>query len=297
MRRFAIALLIVAASCLPIPADNPRATKTPFPAATKTPLPTVTASPTITPTPTEEPARIYNFLLLGGDWRAHRQGTRYGDKTDVMLLVSIKMEKPARISVVQFPRNFWTPVEAFPDMWLFHVYRREGFIGLHYYFQQVFGMDLDGIFYIHMDNFATLVDDVGGVFIGGTIVQGEDLLAYLRDNENNWGCPEYDCGNRQYKTLLALGNAFHRYLRDDPIVAARVFVGRWGGLIETDWSAFDYFVLGAQIAWEVLQGYEVEFYKLTRSGCIEYGDTPLEVRGWIVSGDVKTWMQEVTHAP
>ncbi|KKL10549.1 hypothetical protein LCGC14_2554690, partial [marine sediment metagenome] len=68
------------------------------------------AIPTPVPTPTLEPVfERTNWLLLGGDYRAHRENTDFGNKTDVIVLVSILETDPMDIAVVQFPRNLYLP--------------------------------------------------------------------------------------------------------------------------------------------------------------------------------------------
>lgn len=267
-------------------------------------MPTLDGAPTAEPAPTATPepdVEKYNFLLLGGDYRYHRRGTRYGDKTDVMLLAQITMTDPIQIRVVQFPRNFYfyfgPETVAFPDMWLFHVYGRSGFEGLEYYFDRVFGVELDAIAYIHMDNFIAFVDSLGpiqfnyynadGKVVGGQINDepaGEAVLAWLRDNDNNWGCPYYDCQSRQFIALRALAERVKTKFRESPIATAQLFWNEWSGLFKTDLSGFDSFVALMEIGWKVAESnYEITSDKLTQSGFIEYGDTPLEVRGWIVT--------------
>ena len=195
---------------------------------------TATVPPTVTPTavapmvsfsspsPPAEPPDRYNFLLLGGDYREHRAGTGRGDKTDVILLVSILMENPVKITVVQIPRNLYVPVEAMDNQWLYAVYGREGFVGLQYYFQQAFDVDLHGIFYVNMDSFVYLIDSLGGIWVADEgIMLGERTLAYLRDNDNNWEHGTYDAGGRQFKVLYALAEKVKTRFRENGLVTAK----------------------------------------------------------------------------
>jgi hypothetical protein len=290
-------ILIAACSGPPEPTPAPLASATMATPDTSSPPdadPLETPSPI--PSPDAEPQHRFTYLVLGGDFRDHRLGTRYGDKTDVMILVSIFDYGPnLKVDMVQFPRNFYTVVDNFEDMWLFHVFGREGFVGLHYYFQRVFDIDIDGIFYINMDNFVTLIDDAApqGIAVGDKLKNGEEILAYLRDNDNNWGCPQYDCESRQLEVLWALIQYFHRYLEEDAVHAALTVTERWGGLYETDLSTWDQIVQGASLAWRWMQTpYVVNLHKFTQSGVIKYGDTPLEVRGWIPDGDMPGWLWE-----
>lgn len=241
---------------------------------TETPLPD--------PPPEDPPIDVYNFLLLGGDYRSHREGTGWGDKTDAMMLVSFIMSDPVKIKVIQFPRNFYTEVESFPDMWLFHVYRREGYAGLHYYFQQVFEIDLNGIAYIHMDNFIAFVDQLDGIWLDNAVRDGEGVLSFLRDNDNNWGCPSYDCGDRQFRVLMALAEKVKTKFGESPLATAEKLWKGYRGIFETDLSEFEQFHWLIELGWRIAESdYRIEFLKLTESEVILYGNTPLEVRGWI----------------
>ena len=255
----------------------------------------IPATPSVqvpTPTPLPDPLERYNFLLLGGDYATHRAGTGYGDKTDSMLLVSVLMEELTKITVVQFPRNLCVPVEAMDDQWLFHIFAREGFTGLHYYFQQVFDVDLHGIFYVNMDNFVTLVDGLGGLWIN-SVMDGEQTLAYLRDNENNWDYGVYDAGGRQFKVLNALAEKVKTRFHEDALTTAKDLWGAYGNLLETDLSSFEQIHYLAELAWTIAtKEYIVDFVRLAEPTVVR-GETPLEVRGLVPNEDLARWMSSV----
>ena len=285
MKRILLLALLCSACAVAIPAP---AIPSAVPPSAVAPSPTF--PPTLTP-PADIPGR-YNFLLLGGDYREHRAGTDYGDKTDVILLVSILMEDPVKITVVQFPRNLYVPVEAMEDQWLFHVYSREGFTGLHYYFQQVFDVDLHGIFYVNMDNFITLVDGLGGLWVNG-VMDGEQTLAYLRDNENNWEHGVYDAGGRQFKVLVALADKVKTRFHEDALTTAKDLWGAYGNLLDTDLSTFDQIHYLAELAWTIAtKEYIVESVRLAEPTVVR-DETPLEVRGLVPNEDLASWMTEV----
>jgi anionic cell wall polymer biosynthesis LytR-Cps2A-Psr (LCP) family protein len=275
--------------------------------------PTSLPSPTVTSTPRPHPGgdEVRRYLILGGDWRQHRAGSRYGNKTDVMILVQIRWDpdhedRPATITMIQFPRNFYTPVENMADQWLFAVYRREEVFGTHYYFQQVFDVDLDGIFYISMDNFVTLVNSL--MPLDFTILAtvndegfygcrrencGEDLLAWIRNNDNNWGCPTYDCGDRQMRALLRIVDVIRIEAMDRPIDFLFDVWKVHKNLFETDLSTNSQIKDAIEIGYNLVhRDFLLQTYKLTESDTIIYGNTPLEVRGWIPVNpeDVKGWM-------
>ncbi len=294
-----IPLLLITACSIPL---EPRPTATvspPEPLPTEPPL--FTNTPIVTPYPTAGGDTVHRYLFLGGDYRASRAGTEYGDKTDVMLLVQVRYNKdadnPARIDVIQFPRNFYTGVEAMDDMWLFHVWGKEGWPGLHYYFQQVFDVDLDGIFYVNMDRFVIFIDQIApnGIMSDLGYLGGEDLLAYLRDNDNNWGCPEYDCGDRQMRTLLHIAEHIKGMIKDDPF---SIF-GLWedlGWLFETDLTTLEQIEQGGHIAIDLIgRNYQVHVHKMTEAEGTVYNDTELNARGWVIAegGDLPTWIQSI----
>jgi anionic cell wall polymer biosynthesis LytR-Cps2A-Psr (LCP) family protein len=288
--------MLLCSACT-VAVEPPSATVAPLVVPSSTVAPSSTPLPQASP-PVEAPGR-YNFLLLGGDYREHRAGSVYGDKTDVMLLVSILMDTPTKITVVQLPRNLYVPVEAMDDQWLFHVYGREGFTGLHYYFQQVFDVDLHGIFYVNMDNFVTLVDGLGGIWISdpsasvyGTL-SGDETLAYLRDNQNNWGSATYDRGHRQFGVLWALTEKVKTRFRENALVTAKDLWGAYGGLLTTDLSEFEQIHYLAELAWTIAtKEYIVDFHSLSEQAVVR-GDTPLEVRGLIPAVDLAHWITEV----
>jgi anionic cell wall polymer biosynthesis LytR-Cps2A-Psr (LCP) family protein len=256
------------------------------------PSPSPTSTQDVIPveTPKKQQADRYNFLLLGGDYRSHRQTG--GDKTDVMLMVSVLMEEPTKITVVQFPRNLFVPVDSFPDMWMFHVYSREGFVGLMYYFQQVFDVDLHGIFYVNMDGFVSLVDGLGGLWLNG-VMDGEQTLAYLRDNANNWNYGVYDAGGRQFKVLYALAEKVKTRFHEDALTTAKDLWGAYGNLLETDLSTFEQIHYLAELAWTIAtKEYIVDSVRLAEPVVLR-GETPLEVRGLVPNENLKSWMAEV----
>lgn len=307
MRKLLILLVpsLIMTACIGPPTTPPPATLTtasPLPAASPTStIPVLPTVPQPEPISTEASNDMrFNFLILGGDYRKHREGTRWGNKTDVMFLVSIEMTNYT-VTVYQFNRNFYAPVEAMDDQWLFAVYDNEGFPGLHYYFQEVFDTALTGIVYVNMDNFTHIVDHLNGLWIGGEPRSGEWVLAYLRDNDNNWGCGVYDCESRQFFVLLRLFEAVkQRFVEDDPLETASLLWEAYRDLVETDLSAFDQFHFLVNIAWHMLTDIPPQIngpIKMDQSDNFVYGDTPLEVRGWIIApeGDAANWIKENLH--
>ena len=130
MKKLLIVFGLFAASCNPVSFPDPA--EPPFIEPMQTRImeietETVATDQAVLPTATFEfepqPQRT-NWLLLGGDYRAHREGTGYGNKTDVIVLVSILETDPIDIVVVQFPRTLYVPVEGMDDQWLSGVWGR-----------------------------------------------------------------------------------------------------------------------------------------------------------------------------
>lgn len=281
-------VLVTLFSCSPQPmiVKLPDSTAT----LTNTPLPTgtfVSFAKTLTPEP--EPERM-NFLVLGGDFREHRDNTGYGDKTDVMLVVSVLMSRPVVITIIQLPRNLYMSVENFPDLWAFAVYKQGGFVGLHYWFQEVFDLTVHGIVYTDMDSFVTFVDDVlGGMSVGGDWQDGEGVLEYVRNDL--WG-EQYDPEHRHFNVLVQMANRLMLRFSDDGLTTAKE-LWEFRDLVETDISDFNQFRFIIEMVFESLhRGYDVHFFQLTEPTII-YGDTPTYPgRGYIANDDLKLWMRE-----
>lgn len=231
-----------------------------------------------------------NWLLLGGDYRAHREGTGWGDKTDLMILVSVLETDPLNLVAVQFPRNLYVPVPGMDDQWLFAVWGREGWAGLHRYFRSVFDIELNGIFYTDMDRFEALIDDLGGISPAGSHLTGAEALAYLRDNDNNWYRGSYDVEQRGFRVLEAIWSRGFEYVRSDPVEATSFALARWGPLFETDLASIrDYYGL-AELAYRLKTTEQVVRFIQLEEPYIARGDTPLEVRGMVPTVDLGLWM-------
>jgi hypothetical protein len=290
MRRWTLLLaaLLLAACTTSIPTkDITRDLPTPSnPVDLVDPTLTPTDLPTETPLP-EKPRRT-NWLLLGGDYRHHRRWTEYGNNTDVMILVSVLETDPMQITMIQYPRNLYIPINGMDDMWLFSVYGAEDMAGLHYYWQEAFDQPLHGIFYIHMDGFVKLVDDLGELQ-GHPGKDGEAILAYLRDNDNNWNRGTYDAERRALGIAYALAAKVEEMIVNEPVVLAGILFDRWHGLVMTDVADLGQLAFLVSLGWQAKSGgYEVDFVQLEEPVIVR-GDTPLPVRGMIAREDLKAW--------
>jgi hypothetical protein len=197
-----------------------------------------------------------------------------------------------QITVVQFPRNLYVPVSGLSAQWLFGVWDREGWQGLHNYFQRAFGVSIQGIHYINMDSFELLVDDLG--------MDGTETLAYLRDNENNWGMGSYDAGQRVFQVLAELWARGSTFFLEDPRAAANVVYSRWGDLFETDLSNIEQLYWLFRLGWKIkTSDYDVRWVQLEEPYIIR-GDTPIfqdekPMRGMIADTDLREWMRETIN--
>ncbi len=314
MSKIAIVLCLLLVACAPVavaPTDLP--TVTPAPSPVPSPVPTLV--PTLAPnqeahcdengcdvvtvvTATPEPTRT-NWLLLGGDYRAHREATGWGNKTDVMVLVSILETDPAEITVVQFPRNLYVP-SSLGDTWMFAVWDQSGWDGIRTYFDEVFGVELAGIFYINMDSFVTLVDGLGGLVPWGLDRidhSGEGILEYLRDNENNWGGTTYDQQQRVFGVLMAMTNALADGIRDEPVMTMKLLLENYGDLIESDLSMPEQFYWLAIMGGRMLRNYNyVDRWIQLEQPYVIRGDTPIiqehePMRGLVPNRDAE-WIPD-----
>ncbi len=226
-------------------------------------------------TPEPQPERT-NWLLLGGDYRAHREGTGWGNKTDVIVLVSVLETDPMQVTVVQFPRNLYAPF-SMGDVWLFGVWDEFGWQGLHQYFQEVFGVTLQGIHYVDMDGFVRIVDDLGALDYGGgdVLPDGESALAYLRDNENNWGMGSYDAGERVFKVLRGLWEKGIEYFLEDPVAATNIVYSRWGDVFESDLGNIEQLYWLFRLGWRVRESHIQTATVQLEEPYIIRGDTPI----------------------
>jgi hypothetical protein len=288
-----------------------------FPLSTESFLaaPTEKVIPTLMPSFTPEGPERFNYLVLGGDMGPGRPkdvsgGT--GDKTDVMLLVSVLLTEPAEITIVQFPRNLYSPAYI-PDRLLFEVYWQDGFEGMRDYFADVFGIELDGIAYVDMPHFVKYVDVIGGVEVpfGGApggpgdavceggkwsstgrntcVFDGASLLAWLRDNDNNWEHGVYDVGMRQHRALVAiLDKVYQQFGNRDWKGVFALFDG-----VETDLGVVA-FLDAASVGYRALQHGTIISYDRLAYPTIQRGNVPIEPwRAEIAHFDLREWMAQV----
>ena len=306
MKLVLIAFGLFCASCNSVPFPDPEEPAFVAPLQTEImEIETEEAAATSAPEPTPELEGPFvqrtNWLLLGGDYRAHRENTGFGNKTDVIVLISILETDPMQITAVQFPRNLYVPVEGMDDQWLFAVWGNEGWQGLHQYFQRAFGVTLQGIHYVNMDSFVKVVDDLGGLQVqvvqtGFRKMDGDEALAYLRDNENNWELGSYDAGNRVFQVLESLWWRGSTFLLEDPVAAANIVFSQWGDLFETDLSSIKQLYWLFDLGWRVRNNdFDTRMIQLEEPSIVR-GDPPIiqneqPMRGMVADVDLKDWMK------
>ncbi len=143
-----------------------------------------------------------------------------------------------------------------------------------------------------MDNFVTFVDALGGLWLNGGM-DGEQTLAHLRDNENNWAHGVYDVNSRQFKVLYALAEKVKTRFHEDALTTAKDLWGAYGNLFETDLSEFEQIHYLAELAWTIAtKEYIVESVRLADPVVVR-GETPLGMRGLVPNEDLARWMSSV----
>src|SRR3972149_5270558 len=131
-----------------------------------------------TSTPLPEPDR-WNFLVLGIDKAYWRGADPKRPHTDFMMVVSIHdLGEVAEVSLVQIPRNTYVPVSNIPDDFAFGLYSEGGLGMIEGWVEQSLGLPLIGSVAMRMDSFITLVDDLGGLTIGGQHLGGVEVLHF-----------------------------------------------------------------------------------------------------------------------
>lgn len=199
--------------------------------------------------------------------------------------------------MIQLPRNLYVET-SLGNYWQFAIYKQFGFEGYQLYLLDVLNLAVPVVAYIDMQRFVPFIDEVlGGIWIPGEgILDGEESLAYLRDNDNNWfNCLYYDCEGRQFKVLEALAQKVKTKFSESPMSTTEA-LWRYRDFFETNIDDYQklYYLIDA--GWNVATSdYTIRYERLTQSGTVEYGDTPLDVRGWIESGNIYKWVEEVLY--
>lgn len=265
--------------------------------ATDTPQPPNTPAP-VTPTFYEE----YTIVILGQDETVVRcwRGTRCGEDahSDVFIIVHVTMSPTPKAVVVLVPRNLYVPnemmlhgsrIEWENPLWSMQVYGKAGMNGVHQYVNAVFGLPVQAVFVTKMDRFVEIVDALGGLDIHGKTIDGYEVLAFLRDNDNNWDCQVYDCNGRIFVVAEALRAKSAKDvvfgLLDESLTSVEPLYETDLGYDQVLWLVSKY------LAFEMGKN-EVEFVRLWTPEVVR-SDTPMNARGMVPQEPLYDWMKEV----
>jgi hypothetical protein len=166
------------------------------------------------------------------------------------------------------------------------VYGKYGMDGVHQYVNAVFGLPVQAVFVTKMDRFVEIVDALGGLEIRGKVIDGYEVLAFLRDNDNNWGCQVYDCNGRIFTVAEALRA---KSAKDIVMGLLEESLTNVDPLYETD-LGYDQvlWMVSKYLAFEMGKG-EVQFVRLWIFEVVR-SDTPLNVRGMVPTYPLYDWM-------
>src|SRR3990172_10522299 len=175
----------------------------------------VVEAPTPVPsTQVPEPAAAdrWNFLILGIDKAYWRDSDPKRPHTDFMMVVSITSGEVAEVSLVQIPRNTYIPIPNIPDDFAFGMYSEGGLGMIEGWVEQSLGLPLIGSVAMRMDSFITLVDDLGGLTIGGQHMDGLEVLTFTRFDL--FERPGFDAEGKYFLVLSALADKMRQKLSD-----------------------------------------------------------------------------------
>jgi len=208
----------------PSSTPSPTVTASPTPTPTPTPKPTPTPTPTPSPTPTPDPYAAWEnqrltFLVGGIDRNAARaaSGTL---NTDSLMVVSISANHRA-VDMISLPRDIVDVPLGNGTIWtgkINAIAASLGFPALRLAISSLLEVPLDGYVFIDMDDFAEVVDAIGGVDVivpeaindahlglnvaaGAQHFDGHTALSYSR---SRYTTSDYSRADRQQLLLLAI---------------------------------------------------------------------------------------------
>jgi LCP family protein required for cell wall assembly len=224
--------------------------------ASASPSPSPSLLPTATPTPTEVPsptpipldqamlARRFTVLVAGADSNSSRRARGEDVNTDALMVVSVSADK-ARITMMSLPRD--TVDIPMPDGSIYHgkvngIAEKLGIEALRGAMATLIGQPIDKYIRLDMDDFAWMVDAVGGIDVevetrisdaavhlflepGPTHLDGAHALAYCRTRADM----DYRRAGRQQQVLVALARKWLEPESADLMASLRLL-----GSLETD---------------------------------------------------------------
>ena len=160
--------------------------------------------------------------------------------------------------------------------------------------EQALGLPLVGAAAMRMDDFITLVDDQGGLTIGGTHYNGLELLTWTRFDL--FERPGYDAQSKHFEVLEALADKFRELVLQNMGLVLNT-IDEYSELVETDIDRLSVLGFLFNQGLPLLQGkYSVERVRLEDALC--YEDIPFEnpgtTKGLLVCDGINLheWVQE-----
>ena len=292
MRLRLIATALLLAGCA---ATSPSPSPSSTPEATATPRPTAVPSPTPIPLDQAMLARRFTVLVVGADSNSARRARGEDVNTDALMVVSVSADK-SRIAMMSLPRD--TVDIPMPDGSIYHgkvngIAQRLGIEALRGAMATLIGQPIDAYIRIDMDDFAWMVDAVGGIDVevetrisdsqvhlflepGPAHLDGAQALSFSRSRADS----DYRRGGRQQQVLAALARKWI-----DPGLAGLMASVRLLGSLETDIDLDELPTLleigrrsaSAEVSGIVLQPPRFSLF---------VGFEPNSTRGWVMIPDV-----------
>src|SRR3990170_1059987 len=234
-----------------------------------------------------------NFLILGIDKAYWRDSDPRRPHTDLMVVASITSGYAPSVTFIQIPRNTYVPLPNIPDDFAFGLYSEGGLGMIEGWVEQALGLPLVGAAAMRMDDFITLVDDQGGLTIGGTHYNGLELLTWTRFDL--FERPGYDAQSKHFEVLEALADKFRELVLQNMGLVLNT-IDEYSELVETDIDRLSVLGFLFNQGLPLLQGkYSVERVRLEDALC--YEDIPFEntaTKGLLVCDGINLheWVQD-----
>ncbi len=191
----------------------------PSPEPTATPSPTPLASPTPNPLDEAMLARRFTVLVVGADSNSTRRARGEEVNTDALMVVSVSADK-SRITMLSLPRDTVDIPMADGSIYrgkINEIAQRFDLDTLRGAMATLIGVPIDRYIQVDMDDFASLVDEVGGVDVevktrlsdamvdlflepGPAHLDGSQALSFSRTRVDS----DYGRAGRQQQVIVAL---------------------------------------------------------------------------------------------
>ncbi len=134
----------------------------------------------------------FNILVIGSDQRGEEQG-----RSDVLMVVSLPRSPKAPISIVTIPRDTRVAVPGFGEQKITHAYalgerpadgKDLGNRDLtERTVEQFLGISIGGTIEVTFKSFEDIINQVGGVIVNGTKMEGATALSLVRNRNRPGG--------------------------------------------------------------------------------------------------------------